>query len=114
MSQPQSFPTAQATPSGFWEIGVDDLAELADSVRVIDIREANELAMMPALENAEHCAMSLMQPVIDTWAPDEAIVLVCAGGVRSANVAMYMQRKGFNNVVSLRGGMMDVTMRGRR
>lgn len=113
MSQPKSFPMAEEIPPGFWEIGVADLSELGPEVRVIDVRELPELAQLPALEGAEHAPMSSLQPVIDEWSTDAAYVIVCAGGVRSANVALYMQQKGFADVVSLRGGMMDYAMRRR-
>jgi rhodanese-related sulfurtransferase len=37
--------------------------------------------------------------------PEEHIVVMCHHGVRSANVAAWMQQQGFERVQSLRGGI---------
>ena len=111
MTQPKSFATAEQIPPGFWEITIDDVAGLDDGVRLIDVREPNELAAVPMLPGAESAPMSSIQHEIPKWDTSDAVVLICAGGVRSARVALYMQQQGFDNVVSLRGGMMAHQMR---
>jgi len=37
--------------------------------------------------------------------PEDHIVVICHHGVRSANVAAWMQQQGFERVQSLRGGI---------
>ena len=37
---------------------------------------------------------------------DEKVVFYCRSGSRSANVAMYLQAQGWENVVNLQGGVL--------
>lgn len=107
MNPPRSFPHAVLIPPGFWEVAIEDLPP-REEVRVIDIREAPELAMIPLIEGAEHHPMSTIGEVLHQWDRDEAIVVLCAAGVRSARVVLYMISVGFTNAVSLGGGIYEL------
>jgi rhodanese-related sulfurtransferase len=37
--------------------------------------------------------------------PEQHIVVMCHRGIRSANVAVWLQRQGFERVQSMRGGI---------
>lgn len=85
------------------------LAEwLADTSRaapvLLDVREPWELA-------TAHIAGCVAIPMRDIPArseelDDEApIVCICHHGARSANVAMFLESRGFKNVFNLQGGI---------
>lgn len=87
---------------------VELAAWLNDPVRpaplVLDVREPWELAICGI---AGSRAMP-MRTVPEQWAAlDDAapVVVVCHHGMRSQQVAMFLERQGFSAVFNLRGGV---------
>ncbi len=82
-----------------------DLEETLDRVVVIDVREVGEHAQ-GALPGAHHLPRGLLERDIGGVAPDpdQAIVLYCAAGGRSALAARSLQAMGYRDVRSLAGG----------
>lgn len=77
---------------------------LAAGTRVIDIREAEELAADGALRGAEHVPMGeLLQAPDAEQATLEGAVLLCAAGTRSGQAQQVLAARGIT-VRSLRGG----------
>lgn len=74
-------------------------------VDVIDIREHDEW-VQGHLPGAHHLSRSYLELQIEALEPDReaAIVLYCAGGVRSLLAAHNLQELGYNQVYSMRGG----------
>jgi rhodanese-related sulfurtransferase len=91
-----------------FEITVEDLKQKLDSgadLTVLDVREPWEF-------DAAHIEGSKLIPMDQIPArisqeldPEDHIVVICHHGVRSANVAAWMQQQGFERVQSLRGGI---------
>jgi rhodanese-related sulfurtransferase len=91
-----------------FEITPDELKQrldAGDKLTVLDVRE-------PWEHETAHIANSKLIPMdqIPTRAnqeldPEDHIVVVCHHGIRSANVAAWLQQQGFEKVQSLRGGV---------
>ena len=75
-----------------------------DKLTVLDVRELEELtiARFPA---AMHIPMGDIPSRLTELDPDADWVVVCHHGMRSANVAMYLARMGFERVANLTGGI---------
>lgn len=91
-----------------FEITPEELKQKLDvgaDITVLDVREPWEY-------QAAHVEPSTLIPMDQVPArvhqeldPEEHIVVMCHHGVRSANVAAWMQQQGFERVQSLRGGI---------
>jgi len=91
-----------------FEITVEDLKQQLDAgadLTVLDVREPWEY-------EAAHIDGSKLIPmdqipvrVNQELNPEDHIVVICHHGIRSANVAAWMQQQGFERVQSLRGGI---------
>ncbi|HKN02248.1 MAG TPA: rhodanese-like domain-containing protein [Candidatus Binataceae bacterium] len=93
--------------SGIDEIGPVDLKvrlDSGDQVFILDVREAEEVAFAP-FPNASHIPMGDIPSRLTELDPDRETVVVCHHGVRSAQVAMYLARMGFERVINLSGGI---------
>lgn len=97
------------------EITVSQLAEKlrnGDDVRVLDIREMDEIARValdspklhiaPLSELAVHRLGRLPEEVRERSAE---VVVMCHHGIRSAQVTMWLLAEGWENVTSLAGGI---------
>lgn len=91
------------------EITARDLAAwLADESRVkpllLDVREDWEYKLCH-IAGSQQMVMNLV-PLRHNELPDDVpIVTICHHGVRSFQVGLYLQNAGFENVLSLRGGV---------
>ncbi len=72
----------------------------------IDIREDHEFAQDHA-KGARHLGKGIIERDIESVVPDhqDAIVLYCGGGYRSALAADALQQMGYENVLSMAGGI---------
>jgi len=76
-------------------------------LRLIDVREAGELiGPLGQLADAEHVPLGRLTTVARGWDRDEALVVLCRSGGRSAKAARDLEAMGFGCVASLDGGMM--------
>jgi len=71
---------------------------------VLDVREPNEIEIAP-FPGANHIPMGDIPSRLTELDPDREIVVVCHHGIRSAQVAMYLARMGFERVLNLSGGI---------
>ncbi|MGV3224214.1 rhodanese-like domain-containing protein [Staphylococcus hyicus] len=88
------------------EITTDELKSLLlshDVVKVIDVREDEEVAM-GMIPNAKHIPMNTIPNHLNEFNTDETYYIVCAGGVRSAKVADYLIDHRID-AVNIEGGM---------
>jgi rhodanese-related sulfurtransferase len=72
----------------------------------LDVREEAEWAVDHAV-GARHIGRGVLERDIEALIPDKAapIVAYCGGGFRSALAADNLQRMGYENVVSMDGGI---------
>jgi rhodanese-related sulfurtransferase len=71
---------------------------------ILDVREPEEIAVA-AFPNATHIPMGDIPSRLTELDPDRETIVVCHHGVRSAQVAMYLARMGFERAVNLTGGI---------
>ena len=75
-----------------------------ERVLILDVREPAEIAIAP-FPGATHIPMGDIPPRLTELDPDRETVVVCHHGVRSAQVAMYLVRMGFEHILNLAGGI---------
>jgi sulfur-carrier protein adenylyltransferase/sulfurtransferase len=96
-----------ATKKSIREITVDDLKRQLDgkaAIKLIDVRETEEYGA-GRLPGAISVPRGFLELKIEEKAKrDEALILYCAGGVRSALAARSLAELGYTNVLSLAGG----------
>jgi adenylyltransferase/sulfurtransferase len=100
-------PPAAATVANL-ELEFDALEEAdRQGLQVIDIREPREVADLPTPSaTARHIPMAELLHGSAQLAPNGKYLLVCASGRRSFAAAEELRSRGFNEVYSLRGGVM--------
>lgn len=89
------------------EISPRALKERIDSgerILILDVREASEIEMAP-FPGAIHIPMGDIPARIEELNPERETVVVCHHGIRSAQVAAYLARAGFERVLNLSGGI---------
>jgi rhodanese-related sulfurtransferase len=87
-------------------LGPSELAEhLADNQPVLlDVREPWEYAICH-IEGSRLMPMAQVPANLDEFDYGQEIVVICHHGIRSRQVAMYMEHMGFHNVVNLLRGI---------
>lgn len=92
---------------GVPEVDVGWLAQHRGSVRVLDVREGEEITgPLGRLPEAEWVPRASVPAVAEGWDREAPLVLVCRSGGRSGAVALDLERAGFTRVASLAGGML--------
>jgi rhodanese-related sulfurtransferase len=99
------------------EISVQDLAQkikAGEKFTIVDVREVWEtelvridderVVVVPLSKVSEEGENAFPEETRD---PQAEIVVMCHHGVRSAKATAWMKQKGWQNVVSLRGGIAD-------
>jgi rhodanese-related sulfurtransferase len=91
------------------EVTVDDVMMKQmkpDGTVYVDVREDREW-LAGRMPGAVHIGRGVLEPTVHQVLPDPAtpIVLICAGGNRSALAADVLQAMGYTNVASMIGGM---------
>ena len=71
---------------------------------ILDVRELEEIAIA-SFPGATHIPMGEIPSRLTELDPDQETVVVCHHGIRSAQVAMYLARMGFEHVLNLSGGI---------
>lgn len=88
------------------EISVaETLERIKNDAVLIDVREDNEWENGHA-ENAVHIGKGVIERDIVHEFPDkkQELILYCGGGYRSALAADNLQKMGYKNVLSMKGG----------
>jgi rhodanese-related sulfurtransferase len=101
------------------EISPQDLKARLDRAQaplLLDVRQDWETKIC-RLPNAVHIPIEEIELRVDELSRDDAIVVYCHAGVRSAAVAEFLRSQGFTDVQNLAGGVdlwartIDPTMR---
>jgi rhodanese-related sulfurtransferase len=81
-------------------------------VMLLDVREPWEVAHaaidLPGVAQTALPMNDIPRAIADAGSPldpAQTIVCICHHGARSASVAMYLERQGFDDVVNLTGGI---------
>lgn len=81
---------------------------LADPARpapcLIDVREAWEVELC-RLAGAQHLPMGNIPALVDSLPKDQPLVVYCHHGVRSLQVASFLEARGCRQVFNLQGGI---------
>jgi rhodanese-related sulfurtransferase len=72
--------------------------------QLLDVREPWELDIC-RLEGSTHIPMRRVPGALDRLDSDRPVVVICHHGIRSQQVALYLDRLGFRQVLNLRGGV---------
>ena len=84
-----------------------------DKCNLIDIRDVRELENLGRIENSNHIPRGMLEFWMDPDSPyfkegkidmNTEMVLVCAGGLRSALATKSLKEMGFKNVAHVNGG----------
>jgi len=90
-----------------FEIRPEDVKQKLDAgeqFTLLDVREPWEV-QTANIPGSKLIPMDQIPVRIQELDPDEHIVVLCHHGVRSANVAAWLQQQGFTKVQSMRGGI---------
>src|ERR1700729_1475254 len=93
------------------ETNVDDIKarlDRGDKFTLVDVREESEFAK-DHLPGAIHLGKGIIERDIEARIPelDKELILYCGGGFRSALAADNLQKMGYNNVISMDGGIRE-------
>ncbi len=81
-----------------------ELQQTTPHIILLDVREDNEVATCQ-LSGSLHIPMNLI-PLRHNELPDDVpIVVYCHHGIRSMNVARYLEHVGFEQLYNLSGGI---------
>jgi len=91
------------------EVTVEDVMTMQmkhDGTVLVDVREDHEW-LAGRVPGAVHVGRGVLEATVAHVLPDPAtpLVLICAGGNRSALAADVLQAMGYTNVASMIGGM---------
>lgn len=76
----------------------------ADGARLVDVRSPGEYAL-GHIPGAENVPVEEITRIADGWDKASAVIVCCASGSRSSNVAAWLAGAGFRKVYNLRGGL---------
>lgn len=71
---------------------------------LLDVREDWEFAICQ-IEGSRNIPMSTVPTVVPELDPAARTIVICHHGLRSAQVAHYLERCGFTDVINLEGGI---------
>lgn len=73
---------------------------------LLDVREDWEIALAPVPSPTLHIPMGEISDRIGELDPAKETVVICRSGGRSAQVAEFLDRQGFDKVFNLSGGIL--------
>lgn len=103
--------TFERSPGGVPEVSASWVAAHRCQVRVVDVREPEELRAS-RLDFAEHVPLARLAEEAAAWDADDPIVLVCRSGRRSARATRMLEDMGFTRAASMTGGLLVWESRG--
>lgn len=83
---------------------LDKLISSAEPLFLLDVREPWEVALV-MLPESRHVPMGEIPARIHELQTDKSVVCICHHGVRSMQVAYFLEHNGFENVYNLQGGI---------
>ena len=80
--------------------------DAGEDIVLLDIRSEAELRQ-GILPGSEHLPMHLIPLKIQDLPKDKDVVLYCRSGARSYHACAFLAQQGVENVINLRGGILD-------
>jgi rhodanese-related sulfurtransferase len=71
---------------------------------LLDVREPWEYQIVH-LEGSELVPMRMVPGIVASLDPHQETIVICHHGIRSRQVALFLEHQGFSNVVNLSGGL---------
>ena len=75
-----------------------------DKPLLLDVRESWEYRVC-RLEDTKLVPMRFIPEALPELDPAQETVVICHHGIRSRQVALYLEHQGFSNVINLQGGV---------
>lgn len=82
----------------------DYLATATSGPLLLDVREPWEFRICH-IEGSQLIPMGQLPAALNALDPARETVVICHHGIRSRQVAMYLDYQGFSNVINLAGGV---------
>lgn len=76
------------------------------SMTLLDVREDWEIGLAPVPTEVVHIPMGEIADRVQELDPDQETVVICRSGGRSAQVAHFLDARGFKSVANLTGGIL--------
>jgi phage shock protein E len=97
---------APADESGIREISPAGLTKFKELPLIVDVREQDEF-FSGHIKGAKNISRGSLEHALSEIAPDQSspILVYCAAGNRAALAADSLQKMGYRNVFSLKGGL---------
>jgi sulfur dioxygenase len=96
------------TYAGINEVDPDWVAEHAEALQIIDVREPSEFTgVLGHIPGARLIPLEALRAHQAELAIDQPIVTVCRSGARSAQALVILEKAGFPRVANLTGGMIN-------
>ena len=88
------------------ELGAEELKQHLESNTpfLLDVRQPWEYDVC-RLDNSKLVPMGRIPAQVDELDKDRETVVICHHGIRSRQVALYLEQAGFSNVINLKGGV---------
>ena len=80
--------------------------DAGEDIVLLDIRSEAELRQ-GILPGSKHLPMHLIPLKIQDLPKDKVVVLYCRSGARSYHACAFLAQQGVENVINLRGGILD-------
>jgi phage shock protein E len=95
-----------AHESGIREISPAGLTKFKELPLIVDVREQDEF-FTGHIKGAKNISRGTLEQAVSKIAPDQSslILVYCAAGNRAALAADSLQKMGYRNVFSLKGGL---------
>lgn len=77
-----------------------------DAMTLLDVREAWEIGLAPVPSEVLHIPMGEIASRLKELDPERETVVICRSGGRSAQVAHFLDARGFKSVANLTGGIL--------
>lgn len=89
-----------------FDLDITDVAKgyTANTIVIIDVREASELAIA-SLPNARHIPLGNLERRASEIPTTGTVVMMCHHGGRSGRATAWLRSQGWQNVFNMRGGI---------
>jgi rhodanese-related sulfurtransferase len=77
-----------------------------EDMTLLDVREDWEVALAPVPTPSVHIPMGEISDRLGELDPKKETVVICRSGGRSAQVAHFLEHRGFDKVFNLAGGIL--------
>ena len=78
--------------------------DAGEKPRLLDVREAWEYDLC-SIEGSANISMSNIDQMLNEFKTDDEIIVICHHGMRSFQVANYLEGQDYTNVTNLEGGV---------